>query len=215
MLSRLGYLGAFLNPDPAQLDEIKDLIYRFVKSKLNISKERVTAPIDLGWLGMIDIDDYLVSLKCSWIRRAGINKDDLWSFCLNLLYYTEPDGQRHPALDTERFAVLSAITDESNKFCLASLLSDNKILESKIEYNLIFCNSQHGDRLQESVFEQVLDNLDRRMLGNLMVGEVLHEGAIYPLDELNNKLGFELHFNTYNTLLRGIRELKSKNILVL
>jgi hypothetical protein len=62
MLSRLGYLGSIISPNPEQMAEIKNIIYGFVKGKLNVAHGRITAPIDKGGLGMIDLDHYLIAL---------------------------------------------------------------------------------------------------------------------------------------------------------
>jgi hypothetical protein len=207
MLSRLGYLGAFLDPDQAQLTEIKKLIYGFVKGKLNVSNDRVTATVSLGGLGMIDIDDYLIALKCSWIRRAGINKDDLWSYCLDRLNFTNLDGRKLPVLDPEWFPVLSGIAEACKKFCLASLRLDNNILESKVYGNMLFCNNL-------PVPEQGVNFIERQILNSLWLKDILNEGSLYPLVELNNRLGVELNLDNYNILVRGVREIKAKKILL-
>jgi hypothetical protein len=48
MLSKLSYLGCVLDPDPDQLNEINNIITSFIKGKMNISMEKITAPPDQG-----------------------------------------------------------------------------------------------------------------------------------------------------------------------
>jgi exonuclease III len=214
MLSRLGYLATFLDPNNDQLCEIKSLIYGFVKGKLNVSNERITVPVNLGGLGMIDIDDYALALKVSWIRRAVLNNDDLWSRCLLRLGYTEPDRSNLPVLCPELFPVLSGIASAGIKFCLAALKADNNILESKIEFNLIFGAGQKGTRFQISVFEQIADNNQRDVLKNLRIGDIVRNGSIYTKAELDNTLGFSIPDEIYRTLVIGVKEVKAKKFLV-
>jgi hypothetical protein len=79
MLGRLGFIGCILDPDPVQLETLRNLIHSFIKGRLNVSVSRITIPVSLGGLGMIDIQDYLCALRCSWVRRAAKEQHDLWS----------------------------------------------------------------------------------------------------------------------------------------
>jgi hypothetical protein len=69
MLSQLSYIGCFLDPTPPQTKKIKSLIEEFIRGRLNIAKDKIYLEASFGGVNMIDVDDFLVSIKCSWLKR--------------------------------------------------------------------------------------------------------------------------------------------------
>ena len=55
ILSQISYLGCIIPPSREQITTIKNTLDRFLVGKLNIAKDRIYVPMDLGGLGMIDI----------------------------------------------------------------------------------------------------------------------------------------------------------------
>ena len=45
---------------------------------LNIAKDRIYMPTDLGGLGMIDISEFIISQQVVWIKRAFLSTRDNW-----------------------------------------------------------------------------------------------------------------------------------------
>ena len=69
------------NPDEAYIKEINDLFFNFVWSSKPDKINRHTIMLDkkLGGLKMINIKDFIISLKVSWIRRLFIaSEKSLW-----------------------------------------------------------------------------------------------------------------------------------------
>jgi exonuclease III len=85
MLSQLSYPGSILTPSNAQLQEINSTINGFVCGKLKISKDYIHTGIEKGGLGLIDVCEFLDSLKCSWIKRSLNNTIDNWRFDLKTI----------------------------------------------------------------------------------------------------------------------------------
>jgi hypothetical protein len=110
MLARVSFLGAILDPDPAQLETIENIIYGFVKGKLNISVSRVPVLVKNGGLGMINIKDFFESIKIGWIKRAT-NSNDLWAYALNSTGITDQNNFNIKIPVTANSPVLSSIVN--------------------------------------------------------------------------------------------------------
>ena len=82
LLAKLNYLFTCLsNPDEVYIKEINDLLFKFVWSSKPDKINRHTIMLDkkLGGLKMINIKDFVASLKISWIWRLFMSSDKaLW-----------------------------------------------------------------------------------------------------------------------------------------
>jgi hypothetical protein len=78
LVSQLNYLGCVFQVPSECLDEIQALIHNFIKKNLNISRERMTRPVELGGVGFFHLEEFLMSQKCSWIFRAHKSTIDNW-----------------------------------------------------------------------------------------------------------------------------------------
>jgi hypothetical protein len=117
MLSKISYLGCIMDPDPEQLNQMEQIVYLFIKGKLNVASSRITAPCELGGLGMIDIREHVTALKICWLKRS-VNNDDLWAIALKNDGQTEldifpvPDRQHR----INRLPILGSILTASVQF---------------------------------------------------------------------------------------------------
>jgi hypothetical protein len=70
MLSQISYCGSILSPSSQQVNEMEILINSFVTGKLKVSKDLISCEYSKGGLNMIDLRDFLSSLRCSWVKRS-------------------------------------------------------------------------------------------------------------------------------------------------
>jgi exonuclease III len=138
MLSRLGYLGCILDPDQEQLDEIEKLIYSFVKGRLAVAGKKITADPALGGLGMINIKNYLIALKCSWVVRARKSVSDHWSKMLHRTGITDPDSFRLFNCSLEHNPMLNIIKTCMQVTIGEHLKINNNLLASSLLDNPVF-----------------------------------------------------------------------------
>jgi hypothetical protein len=78
LLSQITFHGTVLDPTPAQLNEINQIIESFVTYKTVIAKERIYLPVKKGGLGMVNIESFLAAQKCAWLRRCFVKINDVW-----------------------------------------------------------------------------------------------------------------------------------------
>jgi hypothetical protein len=81
MYSQINYLGCFLHIPTRVIESYSSIIEKFVSGKLNISKSRITKPIEMGGLGMFELETFLEAQKIAWVKRAK-NLDDWWKILL-------------------------------------------------------------------------------------------------------------------------------------
>jgi hypothetical protein len=134
MLSKVSYIGCFLDPDPEQCRQMEEIIYNFVKGKLNVSHARITAPTALGGLGMIDLKLHLKSQKVSWLKRATDSKD-LWANVMKNCGVVDPDKFNADPFPAQ-YPVLKCIANACKDFA-AVFLQGKNLIASSIQLNPI------------------------------------------------------------------------------
>jgi hypothetical protein len=116
-VSQLNYIACWLPVPDGILNSIQRIIDSFVTGTLNVSRERVCLPVELGGLGMFKLSEFLGAQKCAWVARAHKLCIDNWRYNLvsishdnnlSLLRATDIDADRHP--------ILKNITSEFDNF---------------------------------------------------------------------------------------------------
>jgi len=77
LYSQINYLGCILPFTPNEIRNMSDVIENFVAGKLSIAKTRFYQSRAEGGLELMDLNEYLSSQVCSWVRRA-YSMDELW-----------------------------------------------------------------------------------------------------------------------------------------
>jgi hypothetical protein len=84
LVSQLNYIGCFLSPSDEIIERIQVILDNFVKKNINISKKRISLPVEYSGLGMFNVRTYLQSQMCSWVARAYRLPIDNWQYDLKL-----------------------------------------------------------------------------------------------------------------------------------
>jgi hypothetical protein len=211
MLSRLGFIGSILSPEPDQLLTIENIIYTFVKGKLNISQARITVPVTKGGIGMICIKDYLSALKCAWVRRANKSQHGLWS---RLIYDTgnaNPDNFTAPPLCKHRFPVLYELTLALKKFSPSALSINNNILESVVLHNPLIDNKYKGSLYMNYIFENC--GLPMDTFEEIKVKDLMYRCEVKGKRELEIALNIRLDYRSYDNVFRIVRDFLKDGLL--
>jgi hypothetical protein len=211
MLSQLGYMGCILDPEPAQMDTIGTIIYTFIKGKLNVAKNRITIPVEYGGLGMIDLHEYLTALRCTWVKRAALRQEDLWSTCLSSSGVTKPDLFMPAMLCPKMFPVLSVFESAIGKFASAVLMTNNNIVKSRIKDNPVFGKKFKDNLFTRHIFEAEPDQ--GAAFENLTVENILNGTIIKTKAEIEASVQTNILVNTYTILHRAVSDLRSGGIL--
>jgi hypothetical protein len=65
--SQLNYIGSVLPVKPQFISEIENIIFNFVRGKMNIAKHRVFSETSKGGLGLFNVKKFLKAQTCSWV----------------------------------------------------------------------------------------------------------------------------------------------------
>jgi hypothetical protein len=210
MLSKIGYLGWILNPNPGQLNTLCEIIDTFIRGRLVVSKKKTCEKVQAGGLGMIDIKNYLVSLKCSWMSRSLRKQDDFWSKYLQRSGCENLDNFSIQSIDKSNNPILGTIYEAARTFSCSFLRHDNNILESRVLLNPVFGSGQKGHLFNENIFESL--NIDYNVKNSVKVKDLIIDKRAKTKLELENMMGCQIPDPTYTALVRGVRDLR--NVLV-
>jgi hypothetical protein len=70
LLSQITFHATVIPVNDAFLSEMQSILNKFILGKIRLSNEMICRPVKLGGLGFIDLKTFVMSLQCSWIKRA-------------------------------------------------------------------------------------------------------------------------------------------------
>jgi hypothetical protein len=79
------YLGSFLMPSQGKLKTLQKILDDFALDGTRIAKDRITMPVEMGGLGLFDVEKFLVSQQAGWVFKALKSSRDNWRYKLRAL----------------------------------------------------------------------------------------------------------------------------------
>ena len=116
LLPQINYLGCIITPSQEHLNIMASLTEKFVVGKLNIAKSRFYLPINLGGLGLINIDEFLRAQQVTWIKKACTSTRDNWRVDLTNLFGGNCLISHPDKICMNRFPILHNIAVSFTKF---------------------------------------------------------------------------------------------------
>jgi exonuclease III len=213
MLPQVGYLGCILNPTKTQLECLKVLFSDFVKGNLNVGKDKVFLDVKFGGLGMIDIENYIQGLQCSWFKRLKNGCKDVYKETLINMGYGSLDGFQHGKLSREDSPVLGTIVSSFENFHLQFLKKDLNWKKSKVLYNpLIKMTPAVGSVLGPTFLRHNIPPINLDEFSYLTMNDIWADGRLKSLDEINNAVNFQLSLASYLRLSQATRYWDKKTL---
>ena len=198
ILSQLSYLGCIISPDKDQMLRIKNIIDRFVVGKLNIAKDRIYRPPELGGLGMIDIGEFIVSQQVVWIKRTFLSTRDNWRFDLKLICKGNALILGNNDIPASRFPLLSYMAESFGTFLKAFNLTNDNLCKSFLINNPLLKRGRvDNSRLNIGFFSSNIPRLDEQSIVNIKINEISHGGRLLSLDEISLNTGMAFSLATY------------------
>ncbi len=81
------YLGCFLMPSLGKIKLMQTILDNFAIGSLNFGKKRITMPVEQGWLGLFDVEEFLSGQQAGWVLKAKKSSRDNWRCNLRSLCY--------------------------------------------------------------------------------------------------------------------------------
>ncbi len=85
LFSQILYLGSFLMPSTEKLKSMQKILDEFAVGNMNLARERVTLPVNMGGLGLFCIEKFLISQQAKWVFKANNSSRDNWRYMLRCL----------------------------------------------------------------------------------------------------------------------------------
>jgi len=200
--SQLNYLGCFMPTRKDFCSGIDDMICNFVRGNMNIGKKRFFQKPADGGLGLFEINEFLMTQRCSWIRRAYMKIDDYWKHNIlvktggNVLY---TNGSYFSELD---YPVLHNITSNYAEW-LKHFWKYNENFKLAPIINNPILSLQHNGAvpITWNFFADYLPQHTAK-IRVLTLGDVHNGNRFYSLDEFSHITGIPLTIRKL-TALRG------------
>jgi hypothetical protein len=138
LISPLSHLGSFLMPTKPTLGNFQKALDGFAKGKLNIAASKITVPVESGGLGLLNVEEFLMSQQCCWIFRTVQSCRDNWRNDIYELSFGIPLSLSPKVIDVNRHPILYSIScsferlrikfDKSNENYLTSCIFFNPML---------------------------------------------------------------------------------------
>jgi hypothetical protein len=136
----------------------------YVVGNLRIAKDRLYEDPANGGLGLIDLDQFLVGLHVSWVKKAGLSTIDNWRVDLRSISYGNPfiSGPHLPAL--EMMPVLKTLAVDYDRFAFNE--TEGNFKDAFLLFNKFFTGT-NGQVLTPVLFEQNRPRLNLEMVSRL------------------------------------------------
>ena len=101
LISQVTYISTILTPPESIITELQTMINNFVmgidsKTKNWIQKDLIYTHTTQGGFGMIRLEQFMRSIKVSWIKRYSIDRiDDNWADIIDNFFHLTPDTRHH------------------------------------------------------------------------------------------------------------------------
>jgi hypothetical protein len=212
MLSQIGYLGSIITPTIAQINSLQGALNKFCLGSMRVAKKKLYSSPEDGGLGLINIEDYITALQCTWIKRVTQHWGDNWRYDIKKACYGNPlIANSKTFIHTEHqilfnicasFEKFSVIFSRKNENYKKSLILNNPIFKRGRNDNGILCNNFF--RL-ENTFEQL------EKIAKLKFEDFFNQaGAPRSLQEINLDFNIDLSLATYMRLHEALQFYVSK-----
>jgi hypothetical protein len=209
LIPQINYLAAILTLGAETIQTLEEKMATFVTKGLNLSKNKIYAPVREGGLGLFNLKDFISSLQCNWIKRSYRNITDNWKYRLATLSGGNISDLA-PDLKT---------TDNSGTV-LNNIISSYSLFKqqlTKVGNNFLtvpfYCNASFGygrgnkKILDDSFFNCVNDDRLRGIYRTLTWKSLTNDGdgvTLKPRIEINHSLGITLALEQYNIMVNTL-----------
>ena len=197
------------NPTGKYLEELNTLLYKFVwdNKPEKVKRDIITQDYCKGGLKMMNLMNYIMSLKSSWLGRL-ITSNSRWTKLFECINHCNI----HDIINYGDAFVRKKLTNIRNPFWKDVLIGWQTILERKIP-------NDTNDVYNSSLWYNTKITVGRRSVayknyidkGILLIKDVLDEqGNLMSYDEFRQKYVINTNFLEYNSLLRAIKSYMHK-----
>jgi exonuclease III len=209
MLSQIGFHATIVPVPDDKINEAQRIMEDFVSGTFKFDKKLICAIPEQGGLGLINVKHYILSLQCSWVKKAAAAPTDNWSRDLHLISggkkvmlapETVPDPVLHPVLETlnSSFWKLKTAFYTLGKNFFASRIGANpRLIKNKRDREII-------------ALADLLPDLDANSLNNIsnsLISDLTRDGIVFS-DRLDFCREFAVNITgeNFQTLCKTVKD---------
>jgi hypothetical protein len=175
-------------------------------------------PVKLGGMSCIDIDTFITSLQCSWIKRAHNSNIDIWRRTLNNITGDDVGILSPDMFDRVVCPLLHGFVESFCKFKSEYLLRNDNFLNSSIIGNPLLIDSNKLP-VFNSLWTDENDLLNVSEWKNLKILDILTDrGTAKSKEDLsvifNRLLTDEKFANINRSLTATLKQIKKNKVIV-
>jgi hypothetical protein len=195
LISQLGYIGCIISPTGEQLDILQTLIDGYVTRGIVVSKDRLYSHPKLGGLGLIDLNQYIMALQCSWIRRCYTVINDSWRWRIAEAFNFNFDNPQPVIPDPGLFPIENNILSSFAKFRTQFFSMNENFLQAKIVNNPMFLRENPGrvnagrEYVDQNFFGRAFFDTHKERLLKLKMHDLLIDGRVVSFQQLVTSTG--------------------------
>jgi hypothetical protein len=201
MISLIGYLGCIITPPEDVMRAMQKSIDDFCIGTLKVAKNRRYEPAKMGGMGLINLNEFVTALQCTWIKRIHFHGADTWRFDLLQLCNGNPFLLNTSLVSKREHPIIFNIAKSFEAFSKKYYCTGKNYLRAFILCNPIFVRGR-GDHslLCKRFFGENLPNQILEKIAKLRLEDLLMRGSIKSLAQINTDLGLDLTLVTYMRL---------------
>jgi hypothetical protein len=205
MLSQVSYIGSISCPHSDVIEEIQNIMNRFVLGNLKVSRERLYTDPDHGGLGLIELKSFISGLISSWVPLAAKSTRDNWRVDLHSLsggncYTVNPDY-----VNAVSNPVLNTIAVEYAKFSKKFFGLNDNYMEMFIFRNKeIKMGRVNVPVLDEKFFSANVPQLDINVVSKLKIKDLFNGRIFKPRMDLIRDTGIQFNLLVYMRLREAV-----------
>ena len=211
LYSQLGYIGSIISPTKVQIKTIENIIFGYVKSGLNIAKNRMTLPPKLGGLGLFDINDYITSLQVTWCKRALVSTRDCWRVDIVEKGKGSVITINPNEISVGSDPILNNIAVSWEKFTKAFYSTNNNYLVSNVLNNPLIKRNRNDPGKINCRFLEQQPPIDLVKFGKLRVSDFFEPDGLKTLIDINTEYDLNINVLTYLRLGGALTFFKATN----
>ena len=198
ILSQVSYLGCIVTPKADTLKTLKHLINKFIVGGLNVAKDRICRPAEIGGLGMIDIDEFLVAQQIMWFKRAYISTRDNWRVDLKKIGHGNVLTVGKADVIDARFPIFTFLSESFEKFLKAFNKTNDNFSRSLLLNNPSITISQNNKRLLNmAFFTNHIPAIDTHLVCKISIENISQNNRLLSIDEITANTGINLNLILY------------------
>jgi hypothetical protein len=195
MLSQKGYFGSIITPSIVDIKTMQKTIDDFCIGKIKIAQNRKYIPPTSGGMGLINLNDFIIGLQSSWIKRVYQHGADNWRFDLLQKTYGNPFLLNSTLVSKNDHPIISNIAESYEKLCKIYYDTGMNYKKAYILSNPLFVRGRRDSGLLcRQFFGRNTPNNIIEIIANLKLEDFVERNAIKTLDQLNmdTRLNFTL-----------------------